>query len=86
MTAREAGRLGYPDPEQLAYGVTQGLCVTTHNRRHFQDLHRQYLAEDRDHAGIIVAFRKRPGEIFGRLLTILNMITADEMRNQLLYI
>ena len=78
--------MGYLDPEQLAYAAEQGFCVITHNRRHFQDLHYQYLAEDRDHAGIIIALRRRPREIFSRLLPLLNRITADEMRNQLLYV
>lgn len=60
--------------------------MVTHNRRHFQELHFQYLAEDRDHAGIIVAFRRPPYEVARRLVPLLNRITADEMRNQLLYI
>ena len=60
--------------------------MVTHNRGDFEGLHRQYIAADRNHAGIIIAVRRRPREIFGRLLPILNRITADEMRNQLLYI
>ena len=85
-TARDAGRLGYPDPEQLAYAVERGFCVVTHNREDFEELHRQYLADDRDHAGIIIAFRRRPYQIARRLVPLLNSIIADEMRNQLLYI
>ena len=78
--------MGYPDPEQLAYAAEQGLCDVTHNRRHSQELHRQYLAADRDHAGIVIAVRKRPYEVWARLREVLNTLTADEMRNQLLYI
>ena len=40
----------------------------------------------RPHAGIIVAFRKRPYFIANKLSHLLQTITADEMRNQLLYI
>ena len=86
VTARDVRRLGEPDPDQLAYAVEQGLCVVTHNREDFEELHHQYIAAGRDHAGIIIAFRRRPRQIFNRLLPILNRITADEMRNQLLYI
>jgi hypothetical protein len=78
--------LGYPDPEQLDYGASLGLCVVTHNREDFEELHRQYLAADRDHAGIVIAIRKRPYEVWARLREVLNTLTADEMRNQLLYI
>ena len=49
-------------------------------------MHLQYLAEDRYHAGIIIAVRKPPYEISDRLLRLLDRFTADEMRNQLLYI
>ncbi len=86
VTARDAGQLGQPDPEQLAYAVAQGFCVVTHNREDYEELHRQYLVAGRNHAGIIIAFRRRPREMFGRLLSLLNNLTADEMRNQLLYI
>ena len=60
--------------------------MVTHNREDYEELHRQYMAAGRSHAGIIIAFRRRPREIFNRLLPILNRLTADEMRNQLLYI
>ena len=86
ITARDARRLGDPDLEQLAYASEQGLCVVTHNRGDFEGLHRQYIAAGRSHAGIIIAVRRKPREVFGRLLPLLNKITADEMRNQLLYI
>ena len=78
--------MGKPDTEQLPYAVERGLCVVTHNRGDFEELHRQYLAADRFHAGIIISIRRRPYQIWGRLRELLNTITADEMRNQLLYI
>ena len=85
-TARDAGHLSKPDSEQLAYAVERGFCVVTHNREDYEELHLQYIAAGRNHAGIIIAFRRRPREVFNRLLPLLNRITADEMRNQLLYI
>ena len=75
-----------PDSEQLAYAVERGFCVVTHNREDFQELHLQFIAANRDHAGIIVAVRRRPYEVARRLVLLLDRITADEMRNQLLYI
>ena len=60
--------------------------MVTHNREDFEELHRQYMAAAHNHAGIIIAFRKRPHSIAVRLSNILETITADEMRNQLLYI
>ena len=63
--------------------------MVTHNRVHFELLHRQYLASGRDHAGIVVATsraRRAPHEIASRIVMLLNTLTADEIRNQLLYI
>ena len=59
--------------------------MVTHNREDYEELHRQYIAAGHNQAGIIIAFRRRPREISNRLLPILNRITSDEMRNQLLY-
>ena len=86
VTARDARRLGESDPEQLAYAVERGFCVVTHNRDDFEELHRQYLATGRVHSGIIIAIRRPPYELSDRLLRLLDRLTADEMRNQLLYI
>ena len=86
VTARDAGQLGQSDPEQLAYAVAQGFCVVTHNREDFEELHRQYMAVGRNHAGIIIAFRRTPYEVARRMVPLLNRITADEMQNQLIYI
>ena len=85
-TARGEGRLRRSDAEQLDYAVAQGLCMVTHNRRDFEELHAQYMGAGRTHAGIIIAFRKRPYRITTHLSHLLETITADEMRNQLLYI
>ena len=78
--------MGKPDPEQLAYAVERDLCIVTHNRDDFEELHRRYLATGRNHSGIIIAIRRPPYEIADRLMRLLNRFTADEMRNQLLYI
>ena len=86
VTARDARQLRRSDAEQLDYAVARNMCIVTHNRRHFEELHSQYMAAGHDHAGIITVFRKRPYQIADRLSHLLETITADEMRNQLLYI
>jgi len=85
-TTQEAGRIGEPDHEQLAYAVSQGSVLLTHNRVHFEDLTREYFAAGKKHHGIIIAVRRPTHEIVHRLLLILNHITADEIENQIRYI
>jgi hypothetical protein len=86
VTAVAEDMLGLDDSAQLAHAAARGRCVVTHNRIHFELLHRQYLASGRDHAGIVVATRRAPHEIVSRIVMLLNTLTADEIRNQLLYI
>ncbi len=87
LSAREANRLHLDDDAQLAFAVATQRALFTHNRFDFEQRHSQYLAEGRQHYGIILA-RRRPSDsdVVARLLTLLNSITRDEMVNQLRYI
>jgi hypothetical protein len=51
VTAQEDGRTATPDPDILARAHTLGRAVLTHNRRHYERLHRQGVA----HSGILSA-------------------------------
>ena len=86
LTAHAEGMLARDDPNQLAHAVASGLCIVTHNRVHFERLHREYLAAGRKHRGIIIAARRSPYEVARRLGALLNTLTADQIENQLLYV
>lgn len=85
-TARGAGQLGRSDAEQLAYAVSQGKALLTHNRDDFAVLAQTYFAAGWTHYGIVLAVQRPPREIVRRLLAILNRVTADELRDQVRYI
>lgn len=51
VTAQEDGYSSRPDPSILARAYSQGRSVLTHNRRHYERLHRQGL----NHCGILSA-------------------------------
>jgi len=51
VTAQEDQRTATSDPENLARAHSLGRAVLTHNRRHFERLHRQGA----DHSGILSA-------------------------------
>ncbi len=53
LTAQEDGRRATPDPDILARAHTWGRAVLTHNRRHFERLHKQGAP----HSGIVSATR-----------------------------
>jgi hypothetical protein len=53
LTAQEDGRQSTTDPAILARAHSLGRPILTHNRRHFERLHRQGI----DHSGILSATR-----------------------------
>ena len=86
LTTREADNLGESDAVQLAFAVREQRTFLTHNRADFEALAQQYYEVGREHYGIICAVRRPPHQIARRLLTIVNHVTAEEIRNQIRYI
>lgn len=86
MTTQEADCIGQTDREQLAYAVDHERTFLTHNRTDFEQLGKQYFQEDRTHYGVILATRRPPRPLTRRLLHLLNHLTAEELKNQILYI
>ncbi|WP_193197172.1 DUF5615 family PIN-like protein [Nostoc sp. MG11] len=84
-TVSEQATLGKTDREQLEFATSVGRCILTHNRVDFERLHLQYLEENREHFGIIVVPQKNAYEVAQRIGILVSTLTADEIRNQLLY-
>ena len=86
MSARDTGQLGRSDSEQLAFGAAAGRVVLTHNRIHFERLHRDWLQEGRSHAGILVARRRPPRDVAARVGRLLARLGAADLKDQLFYV
>ena len=84
-TARDAGHLGHVDEHQLQVAADAARIFLTHNRADFERLHRQWIESSRQHAGIIIARRRLPGELTMRLGRLLGRLSADDFTNQLFY-
>lgn len=85
-TTQEAGQVGKTDEEQFAYATDRSKALLTHNRVDFERLASEYFENGRDHSGILIAVRRHTYELALRTLTLLNSVTADEMRNQIRYL
>ena len=85
-TTREQGMLGKTDREQLAYAASVERCILTHNRVDFERLHLEFMADERQHSGIIITPQRSVYEIVQRVAILLDTLTADEIANQLLYV
>jgi hypothetical protein len=86
ISVDEEKRRGIDDDQQLEYAASQGRTILTHNQRDFIPLHERWLAEGREHAGVIVSDQIPLGELLRRTFRLLNQVTADEMQNSLRYL
>ena len=86
ITTHDVGRKGASDTDQLEYANEQGFVILTLDRTDFEELAAEYFVSGRNHSGIIIIADNSPQEIARRMLSLLNDFTADEMKNQIIYI
>jgi hypothetical protein len=84
----DEGRVGQNDRAQLDYASQKERVLYTFNVGDFCRLHKEYLAEDRRHSGIIVVYRQRyaVGEQLRLLLRLADLRSAEEMKSQLVFL
>lgn len=84
ITALDAGLIGAPDEEQLAFAAERGCVLYTFNVSDFYRLHTQWLNAGREHAGMILAPQQRfsVGEQLHRILRLRAAVAAGSIRNQ----
>lgn len=75
--------LSAPDDIQLAHAASEQRAILTFNIGDFAVLHEQYMAEGKEHWGIILSTREPIGELLRRILRMLNTVSADELKNQI---
>lgn len=83
LSAHQAGLVSIADEVHLAYAAELERTVFTFNTRDFVQLHGTWLAEGRNHAGIIVSDQIHVGQIVRRLLKLFDARSAEEMQNWL---
>jgi uncharacterized protein DUF5615 len=87
-TVNEEEMAGQGDTTQLEYALQKERVFYTFNVGDFCRLHREYLTRGKSHSGIIVVNRQRYtiGEQLRFLLNLAKTKSADEMRNQLVFL
>jgi len=74
--------LSAPDDVQLAHAASEHRAILTFNIGDFAVLHEQYMADGKEHWGIILSNREPIGELLRRILHLLNSTSADDLKNQ----
>jgi hypothetical protein len=87
-TVLDEGMSEKDDREQLEYSTQQGRVFYTFNVGDLCNLHKQFIAQAKKHAGIIGVYRQRYsiGEQIRRLSNLINTKSSEEMWNTLLFL
>ncbi|MCM0592722.1 MAG: DUF5615 family PIN-like protein [Gloeotrichia echinulata IR180] len=88
VTVAEAGRLGYPDEEQLIWATEQERVIYSFNIGDFCRLHSDFMAQERSHAGIVLAPQQQysVGQQLRGLLKLAADQSAQKMANELVFL
>lgn len=86
MNAREVNRKGLSDEEQLRYAISQKRAIFSFNMVDYEKLAVRLFNENKTHFGIIVSPQRGFRETLNKLLNLLRETSADELKNQLIYL
>jgi hypothetical protein len=86
LTTQEAQQREANDLEQIAFATQQGYAILSYNVRDFPRLHYELVANGTTHGGIIVATQDNPRRNLSALFNLLNVLSAEAMRGQLVYL
>ena len=85
----EANNFELSDEAQLRYAAQPSMALLTYNAQDFIPLAAQWYYQEREHGGIIVSEqydRHQFGELLRRVLRLLDSLTADEIKNQVVFL
>lgn len=89
QSAIEIGMIERSDEEHLAYAADHAMAILTFDHVDFVQLARQWAAAHRQHAGIIISPQfggQQLSQLLQPLSRLLDTLTADELRNQVVYL
>jgi hypothetical protein len=79
----ELGMTEDDDDAQLAFASSQQRAIVSINHKHFTPLHEQYLADGKEHWGIILSTEESVHIYRRRLLRLLNTLSAEDLKNHI---
>jgi predicted nuclease of predicted toxin-antitoxin system len=86
VAVTELDRKGLSDQAQMAFAVTEGRAIITHNIQDFVPLVEHYFEQGQPHPGVIVARQFDKGTLLRRTLALLKTLTSESLANTLRFI
>lgn len=82
-SSQETDLLSDDDSAQLAHSASQQRARLTFNSADFVALHEQYMADGKEHWGIVLSTEEPISILMHRLLRLLNSVSAEDLKNQI---
>ena len=82
-SSQETDLLSDDDSAQLAHSASQQRAILTFNAADFVTLHEQYMADGKEHWGIVLSTEEPIRVLLRRLLKLLNALSAEDLKNQI---
>ena len=84
VTAADAGMIRRKDQDHLSLATVQGRVLYSFNVADFHEIHKDWMAAGRAHAGMILNQQKRYsiGEQIRRMVRLIGSLTEEGMRNR----
>lgn len=86
VSVHELDRQGLSDEEQMAFAMTEGRTLVTHNIQDFAPLVADYFEEGLSHPGVIVSRQFEKGTLLRKTLALLESMTSDDLANTLRFV
>jgi hypothetical protein len=83
LSSQESNMLSEDDSQQLAHAISEQRAFVTFNVSDFVSLHERYIAEGREHWGIIFSTEELFRALLHRLLRLLHTVTANDLKPQI---
>jgi Domain of unknown function (DUF5615) len=87
-SAWESGTRGYSDEHQLEFAAMQGRALYSFNVKDYMPMHARFMEQQKSHAGIILTSQRQYsiGEQLRRLLSLVADMSAEDMRDQVVFL
>lgn len=83
VTTQQASNCGHSDAAQLDFATKEERAIITHNKKDFVQLHGEYMAAEKSHAGIIVTDQLPVGILLRRFMKLWFALSSEGMKNRL---
>ncbi|MBI3303481.1 MAG: DUF5615 family PIN-like protein [Deltaproteobacteria bacterium] len=85
-STQEFGNQRLGDEEQLTFAANRNWTLLSYNIGDFSDLHQNWIAQGKEHAGILLASQFNPARTFRRLLSLLFLAAPSDLHNRILFL